>query len=287
MKLSLLAGTALAVAAFSSSLEGCSARIASHGDAPVDAIEGVPTATQDAGPPTDPGGTLSLQLVLPEGQEFATIQWRLDDTAGTHHVSGSASAGATNAAEFPIQNLAPDTYTLTVSATTTSGVSCSGSAGPWVVEPGTWNREAVTLTCMLGVPPPDAGCCPPPSSPSDWCGVWESLDRTGQSAYVGDSVTFIATATGPKPALLQYAWTVADPGVAHLVANTAKGELDTASFQCDAPGSTGVTLVVSESYAPPDVCDAYSLSTVTDTVWCNAVPGSGGADAAADAAAGD
>ncbi len=268
MKLSLL-GAALALAVFPS-LEGCSARIAPRdGTTSMDASP-IQVTVGSSSSSSAGNGALEMQIALPDSQHFATIQWTLTAAAGMARFSGSVSSGPTHSASFLIPNVPSGAYSIAIEATTTEGYGCTGAGGPWTIRPSATWTEDLGLACNV---PVDAGCCQLPTKTTE-CGDWTSLTKTSGSAYVGDSITFTATATGPAPSMLVYTWSASDPGVGHFITNDASGTLDAASFQCDAPGATDVTLVVSEGSAGPGACESSTYATVTDAITCLALPGS-------------
>jgi hypothetical protein len=131
------------------------------------------------------------------------------------------------------------------------------------------------------------------------CPVIQSLGVIGDAGDVSDAGTVVmnaigmtvpleATAVGPNPGALAYAWSSSNVAVASVsVANEAdSGESAMDSFTCTAAGTTTITVVVSDG---PTVdgggCPPY-LSTMNFTLVCG-IASSGDAAAFGDVAQSD
>jgi hypothetical protein len=92
-------------------------------------------------------------------------------------------------------------------------------------------------------------------------------------AFVGDTVSLSAAASGPSPSLLVYSWSSSLPiGSFGRNVRAESGATDETTFTCTARGTTMITLVVSES-DHPDASDCpTSLTTVAVQVVCSPAP---------------
>ena len=119
---------------------------------------------------------------------------------------------------------------------------------------------------------------------ASYCGTWTALSSAGSEAYVGETITLTATATGPNPTNLGYTWTMSNPigvfgaieadgGVGTPGHDEAVGPSDPMTLLCTSPGTTTVTLVVDDGPVPAGAGACPTpLSTTTTTVVCDPYP---------------
>jgi hypothetical protein len=104
------------------------------------------------------------------------------------------------------------------------------------------------------------------------CGAWTSFTATSLVAYVGDTITFGATAVGADPNNLGYTWAQSTTiGAFGQTADEAAGPTDAMSFMCTAPGTATISVTVDDGMADAATCPA-SLATTSTTVTCVAAP---------------
>ena len=145
---------------------------------------------------------------------------------------------------------------ITLSATASNGATClaeapRASTSPWAARRP--SRSRCSVRCLA---PTRASLLV--NAGTSYCGTWTGLATNGSEAYVGESVTLTATATGPDPSNLGYTWTMSNPigvfgvptqadgGVGTPGQDEAVGPSDPMQFQCISPGTTAVTLVVDD-----------------------------------------
>jgi hypothetical protein len=230
-------------------------------------------------------GKVGVAITLPDGATINTVTYELFDSSnnpvplpgqpnpGTIDVSKSGSIA------FQLGGVpAASGDSITLSATTSAGGMCSGSASVSVTA-GMTTTVHVMLVCS--VPTADAGNVYVNGNAST-CGTWTALSTAGSEVYVGESIVLNATAAGPDPGNLGYTWTMSNPigafgattgGVGAQGQDEGVGPSDPMQFLCTAPGTTTITLVVDDGPVPAGFppCPA-SLSTMTTTVICDAYP---------------
>jgi hypothetical protein len=282
LKASLLAAVALVGGAGVAQV-GCSGPGATEGVAGSPAGSS-PAESASAGSTT---GTVGFSLTLPGGALIGSVSYDLLTSAG----SAVTLSGQANPGTVPVQNsqsidfqlggvpaAAGDSITLT--ATTSAGGTCQGSAGGLNIAAGSTQTVQVAMICTL--PGADAGNLYVTGTTS-YCGTWTSLSTAGSEVYVGESVILTATATGFDPSNLGYTWTMSNPigvfgaiydgGVGTQGQDEAVGPSDPMQFMCTSPGTTVITLVVDDGPLPADsgTCPT-NLTTTQTTVVCDAYP---------------
>jgi hypothetical protein len=229
-------------------------------------------------------GTLGFALTLPNGAVVQSVTYDLLNSSGMPVVlatapnPGSVNVSNSGSIEFQLGGVPAATGdSITLTASTTSGTTCQGSASGINVTPGATVNVTVQMFCS--VPGADAGNLFVTGAAS-FCGTWTSLSSNSSEVYVGESLVLTATATGPNPTGLGYTWTMSNPigafgatagGVGAQGQDEAVGPSDPMQFMCTAPGTTTVTLVVDDGPNDAGACPT-NLSTTTTTVTCDAVP---------------
>jgi hypothetical protein len=238
--------------------------------------------------PDDKTGAVGLSLTLPDGETINSVGYALLNSAGNPvALPGQANPGSVNVhnsqgIHFLLGGVPAATGdSITLTASTSNGGTCQGSAGGINVKSGQTTSVQVQLLCWL--PGPDAGGISINGTPH-YCGTWTSLFANVSETYVGESIVLNATGTGFDPNNLGYTWTMSNPiGVFGAIAPTggvgspgtdeAVGPSDPMSFMCTAPGTTTITLVVDDGPIPSGAgtCPT-TLSTTTTTVTCDPFP---------------
>jgi hypothetical protein len=238
--------------------------------------------------PGDEAGTVGLALTLPGGALINSVTYDLLTSGG----SPVSIPGVANPGMVPVNNSQAISFQLggvpaatgdsiTLTATTTSGATCQGSAGGINIQAGVTQTVMVRMFCSS--PGADAGNLFV-SGTTSFCGTWAGLGTAGSEMYVGESMVLTATATGPDPNNLGYTWTMSNPigvfgaingdgGVGTPGQDEGVGPSDPMQFLCTAPGTTTITLVVDDGPLPADAgaCPT-NLSTTTTTVVCDPYP---------------
>jgi hypothetical protein len=234
--------------------------------------------------PTNPGGvsnpnagTVAFLLTVPNGTELDAVGYRLTNGAGATVQSGQISVKDSQSIQFQLGNVPPGGgYTVTVTASGPSGVTCSGSAGPFSVALRATTSVQVGMACYA--PGSDAGTVFVTGQPY-LCGTWNSIatvgpdnqGTNGSEVDVGGTITLVASATGPDPKGLTYTWSSSSP-IGTFGPNNPNGTSDTTTFVCSVPGTTTITLVVGDGPVPSGATCDPTQTTVTAVVTCDAPP---------------
>jgi hypothetical protein len=236
------------------------------------------------GQPGEATGTLGFALVVPGGSVISSVTYDLLNSANmaitlpTLPNPGTISLANSASIQFQLGGVPTgmgDSISLT--ATTSGGANCQGSASGINVTAGMTQTVQVKMLCSQ--PGADAGNLFITGSTAN-CGTWTSLSTNGSEVYVGESIVLTAGATGPNPSNLGYTWTMSNPigafgattgGVGAQGQDEGVGPSDPMQFMCTAPGSTTITVVVDDGPQDAGVCPPY-LSTTTTTVTCDAAP---------------
>lgn len=228
------------------------------------------TAMDDS---SDGVGAIKLKLTLSGGNIVNDVDYSLTN-GGNDVQSGSISTQHSESISFQLGNVPGGPgYTVTLTAKTTKGGTCTGTAGPFFVAAHATTTVSVPMACYTA--PSDAGNVLVNGSTYN-CASWVSLatvdpthqNTNGNEANVGFDITLIASAAGFDPNALTYTWTSSN-NIGTFGANNAMGANDTTTFTCTAPGTTMITLTVADGPVPDGgMCDAM-LSTVTTIVECD------------------
>jgi hypothetical protein len=230
----------------------------------------------------DGTGSIGLAITLPDGDSIDSVTFTLRDSGGnviplSVPNPGTVATNESPSIHFEIGGVpAGSGDSITLVATTRGGVTCQGSAtGIQVIAHATQNVLIQLVCTAAGV---DAGNILVTGTTS-FCGTWTALSsgNSGSEAYVGETVTLTATATGPDPENLGYTWSQSssDGGVIGVLGTSqdeAAGPSDANTFLCTAPGTTTVTVIVDDGALPDGGSCPASLTTVSTTVVCDPFP---------------
>ncbi|MGA7118719.1 MAG: hypothetical protein WBY94_01410 [Polyangiaceae bacterium] len=255
------------VSALSGQQLGCSSTPPGSGFAPA---PGPQTGSQDA------LGSLGVALAIPGGEMISTLNWVITGPNGASTVvlSGSETVQNSDAISLIIGGVPSGSgYTITLTGTTTDGLSmCSGSAG-FAVTARTTTNATVAVQCS--VPSADAGSLQVGAQVYT-CGTLNSISASPSDTNVGNPLSLTSSATAPNGGTLTYAWS-APSGTfsAPTAANT--------NYTCAAPGAVTVILTVGDGAVPDGGTCSPVLSMLSATIECDAVDGaaisdSGGTD---------
>jgi len=242
---------------------GCS----SPGTSPV----GGSTPAQASG--GDPGaasgenaGSVGMALTLPGGAVINSVNWTVTGPNGGATVvqTGTVNVGNSQTITFVVGGIpAGAGYSIALSGQSTDGsVTCAGSA-QFATTARTTTNVSVALQCST--PTADAGSALVNGTTFN-CAAWNSAAASPAETTVGNSVTLAASATGPNPAGLTYAWST--------TGGTGSGTIDsptssTAHLTCTTAGTVTVTLAVADGPVPDGGTCNPSVATTTLQVTCD------------------
>jgi hypothetical protein len=109
------------------------------------------------------------------------------------------------------------------------------------------------------------------SAPAN-CGAWTGFTATTRVAYVGETITLGASASGADVNNLGYTWSQAGNGgtaigVFGQTADEAAGASDAMSFLCTTAGTATISVVVDDGAQDAGACPD-SLTTASTTITC-------------------
>jgi hypothetical protein len=207
-------------------------------------------------------GSVGMQLTLPGGENISVIHWAITGPNGTTNVVQSSSVTVQALSiHFLVGDIpAGSGYLATLSGTSTdSTVSCTGSA-PFNVTAHATTLVSVQLACgELGT----GGHGTNVNGTTFNCAAWSSVTANPTETKVGTPVALAATANGPDPTMLTYAWSSSTGSF--TTPNSA-----TSNFTCTQVGPAAVTLTVGDGPVPSGSTCNPSLDTTTITVTCDA-----------------
>ncbi len=225
-------------------------------------------------------GSISLKLTLPGGDVINSVQYTLTQSAGPIQ-SGTVSVANSASIDFQLGSISSGSgYTLSLSATTTDGqTQCFGTAGPFSIVPRQTVQELVQMICTTDAS--SNGNVYVEAGVAYDCPVWQSLSTagpgidagpfTGSEVNVGSTIDLLATANGPVSSELGYSWSTSQP-IGLFGPNMPNGTTDTTTFTCTSPGTTVLTLVVSDGPVPEGGACPTSLTTGAILVECDPLP---------------
>jgi len=279
----LLTGVACAGIAGATAV-GCSS---GQTQAPSSGASGIGALEAPAGNEVGGVGTIGLALVLPGGDQINSVTYTLTNGTDGGLISlptaanpGTVATSNSQSIDFQIGGIpAGSGDSITLSAVTTQGATCHGSAtGITITARGS---QSVTIQMLCTTPGGEAGNLFVTGATS-YCGTWTALSSgsNGTEVYVGQTITLTATATGVAPASLGYTWSQASEagviGTFGATQSEAAGPSDSNTFTCTAPGTTTVTVVVDDGPLPDGGACPANLNTVSATVICDPNPANQG-----------
>ena len=241
------------------------------------AAVGLGACSKSSEPTNDVGG-LKVALAVQGGYTVNAVSYTVNASpggavvkSGTIDVSG-AGANISFALELP-----PGTDTITLTATSTSGVTFTGTSPAFTVVSGQTAGVSVTLTNTVA----DAGTAP---GQVDVNGTIVPGDHPPQITFVvvsplqiavGGTVNVSVSATDPDVGdALSYAWTATPDGT------FASAASDTTTFSSSTVGTKTLKITVSDNHSPTAL--TASVSVAVNVI---SVTGTGGSTGAAGAPA--
>ncbi len=199
---------------------------------------------------SNPGSTgkVSLAFTLPSGAKINDVAYdiKAGAPAGIADVTGHINTSDPNATASVEHSFPASTGdTVTLDATTTTGVSCHGVSTPFDVTPGGTASVSVTLVCGAATNPTGAGSVIVNSTvvEGNACPYLTSWVASPLQTSVGATIDVAAAAAdlSTPPDTLTFAWTPA----ANFTAPTA----GSTQYHCTAPGPHTITVTVSDNHA--------------------------------------
>ncbi len=192
-------------------------------------------------------GKVSLAFTLPSGAKINDVAYdiKAGAPAGIPDVTGhinTADPNATASVEHSFPVSTGDTVTL--DATTTTGVTCHGVSTAFDVTSGGVARVSVTLVCGAATNPTEGGSVIVNSTvvEGNACPYLTSYVASPLQTSVGATIDVAAAAAdlSTPPDTLSFAWTPA----ANFTAPTA----GTTQYHCTAAGTHTITVTVSDNH---------------------------------------
>jgi streptogramin lyase len=221
-------------------------------------------------------GTVGMQVTLPDGSHIGTVSYTI--SGGPTSKSGTFDVSKSNTVSAIIGGLAAGSgYMISLSATSSAGYPCAGTAGPFTVKANATIPATVVLTCHA----PRRNGSISINGVVDVCPGIDSIDAAPSSAAVGNDIGLTASASPDQTAQgfpLVYTWT----GVTSATGGAA-------TLHCSSAGSFPVTVSVSNGDSacitnPPDPAMSATVTVTCDVASggdAGALPDSGGSDATA------
>ena len=206
-------------------------------------------------------GDVKLAVVLPSGSSITLVNYRILSSTNAQLAGGSFDVSDPNATVsldivVPVTPTGNPGDTVNLTATTSTGVSCSGTSAPFPVLPGSNPAVTMTMTCGAGTPSGQTGNIGVTATlvEGDNCPSITSAVVGPAETSVNASVMVIATASDPDASeTLTYAWAPA--------ANFTTPGSSGSSYKCLASGVQTITLTVTDSHTPI-ACSTQATLTV-------------------------
>jgi hypothetical protein len=226
------------------------------------AEQGGPGASSPGAGESDTTGTVGMSLTLLGGEVLNTVSWTITGPNGAATVvrQGSVNLQGSNAIAFQVAGIASGSnYAIALSGVSVDGtVTCSGSA-TFSVTAGMTTNVTVLLQCnSKGA---DAGSAAI-NGQTFACASAGGVSASPSEATLGNSVSLTATATGPNPGVITYAWS-APSGTFSAPTGAST------NFTCTMPGPVTVTLTVADGPVPAGGSCDPSSATSTVQVQCD------------------
>jgi hypothetical protein len=211
-------------------------------------------------------GDVKLAVVLPSGATLTTINYKILSSSSAQLAGGSFNVSDPHAnvsldIVVPVTPAGDAGDTVNLTATSSTGESCTGTSAAFPVLAGTNPAVTMTLTCGTGSASGQTGNIGITATvvEGDNCPSILSAVVGPDETSVGGSAMVIATASDPDASeTLTYAWAPA----ANFTTPGSAGS----SYKCLAPGVQTFTLTVTDSHLPT-ACQTVA----TMTIKCDAV----------------
>jgi hypothetical protein len=218
-----------------------------------------PTACNQVAAPEDMG-QLNLSIILPDGGQIPAVDWTIHASTGAVILYGTINTSNPKALPGFVAALPAATGdTLTMSATTTTGVSCAGTSAPFDVTAGVTSNVAVNITCNSIMPDAGTGLIIAHGTvvAGDSCPNLTSSLVSPQQTGLANPIDVMATASDSDVSdTLTYAWSA--------TAGTFTSA-SSASTQYHCPATAGtqtLTLTITDNHAPTPCATVVTFPAV-------------------------
>ncbi len=210
-------------------------------------------------------GTVGMEITAPDGSNIGSVSYTI--SGGPTAKSGALDVSKSNSIAAVIGGLvAGGGYMLALSAASSTGDTCAGSAGPFTVRANATIPVAIVLTCHAKRQNGSIAI----NGTVDVCPGIDSIGASPSEAAVGNDITVTAVATPDETAIgfpLAYTWTGAT--------SSAGGA---ATFHCSAGGSFPITVRVANGDPACDPTDPSANATINVSCTTGSPGGDGGLD---------
>ena len=193
-----------------------------------------------------PTGQVRLALSLPDGTSVSSVTWKVLSSTNAVVISGTLNTSGSQRPSF-IASLPPaNGDTVSMSATTSAGVSCAGTSPPFNVLPGQSVPVAVNISCEGTVADGGIGSVVVSGTlvPGDHCPTLTGWLITPQQTAAADPIDLTVTAADADLGdTLSYAWTASAGTFASATAATTQ-------YTCTATGAQTLSVAVTDNHAP-------------------------------------
>lgn len=197
--------------------------------------------------PSDDAAT-AVAIVLPAGSGIVAAAWTVWSSSNHAVASGTVSAiDPTTSASFGVQLPVGSGDRVQMTATTTSGLTCSGTSDPFDVVEGRPLSVSIALACSSNAAAADLASVTltRPSAPNETCPVIGGYSIGSEGAATANSRFLVSiSVTDPDAGdVLTYAWSA--------TAGTFSGAgAPSAEYTCSGSGYPTVSVAVSDNHAP-------------------------------------
>jgi hypothetical protein len=221
----------------------------------------------------DDVGSVGLALVLPGGGIVNTVNYAITGGTLTMPLTGSidVSAPGTTQATALVSGLAPGSYTVTMTATSSDMQNCSGMS-PFTVVANQTAMANVILQCTRTGGRGSVAIM----GRIDQCPLITAINATSLQGIVGGPAITVGVVASELDTgdVLTYAWTANPTGIGTLGGNTAS-----TTFTCTAAGSTQLSISVSDGICGDAAANAIPITCIagsTGTAGRGGTTGTGG-----------
>jgi hypothetical protein len=227
------------------------------------AVCGVSCQSQSGGSSGDEAQVV-VALNIPGGETISSVSWTVKSSSNQVLAAGTTNTSRSGAtASFAVGLQAGTGYVVTMTATTSTGDTCSGFSAPFnVVANQTSPPVSVNLNCGTVATDGGLGSVVVTGTvvPGDNCPVLASWTISPQTAAAnGGQIDISATATDADSGdALTYQWSAAAGSFANVSANSW-------TYTCGAAGNQVLHLTVSDGHTPIPC----SIDVAFPAVSCN------------------
>ena len=211
-------------------------------------------------------GDVKLAVVLPSGSTLTTVNYKILSSTSAQLAAGSFNVSDPHATVsldivVPVTPAGNPGDTVNLTATSSTGESCTGTSAAFPVLAGTNPAVTMTLTCGTGSAAGTTGNIGITATvvEGDNCPSILSAVVGPDETSVGGSAMVIATASDPDASeTLTYAWAPA--------ANFTTPGTAASSYKCLAAGTQTFTLTVTDSHLPTPCQTVATMTIKCDSV---------------------